>query len=139
MGKDPASVDAFPQKTVIGMLIKLVPGKLGGHEILDAAFFHDLRKSCAVAEHIRQPEDLVLHAEFFFEKSLTKLELADQGFSGSQVTVCFHPHAAFRFPASLFDTLLDPLVHLGMTLFYEGIKLWLAGHEMIIRILFHEF
>ena len=38
MGKDPASVDAFPQKTVIGMLIKLVPGKLGGQEILDAAF-----------------------------------------------------------------------------------------------------
>ena len=78
MGKDPASVDSLPHEAVIRVFVELVPGKLRGHKILDATFFHNLGKSCAVAEYVRQPEDLVLHVKLFFEKSLSELELANQ-------------------------------------------------------------
>ena len=46
MGQYPGAVNALPLKGIAGHLIKFVPAYLCGHEIADAAFFHDLRQRC---------------------------------------------------------------------------------------------
>ena len=72
------AVNSFPQKRIIRHLVAFIPADLCRHEIIDAAFLHDLRKCCRITEYIRQPQDLVVHTEFLFEKSRAIEELTYQ-------------------------------------------------------------
>ena len=81
MGEDFASVDTFPVHRIVRHFVELVPCQLCRHEVVDSAFFQNLRHRCAVSEDIRQPQDLVVHAELFFEKAFSEQELAHEGLS----------------------------------------------------------
>ena len=132
------TVDAPPNKGVVGDFVILIPGQLGGHEIIYAALLHDLGQNPAVAEHIRQPKDPVVPAKLFPEEPFAVNKLANQGLPGGQVAVCLQPHAALRLPAALLDALLDLRIHLGIALLQEIIQHRLAGHKLILRILLHQ-
>ena len=138
MGQNLRTVDAAPAEGVVGHLVKLVPGQLGGHEVFDAAFLHDLGQGSGIAEHVRQPEDAVFHAEFVPEEALAVEELPHQTFAAGQVAVRFYPHAALRLPAALPHPLLQARVQLGIALFEEGVQLRLAGHEAVVGIFVHQ-
>ena len=138
MGQNLRTVDAAPAEGVVGHLVKLVPGQLGGHEVFDAAFLHDLGQGSGIAKHVRQPEDAVFHAEFVPEEALAVEELPHQTFAAGQVAVRFYPHAAFRLPAALPHPLLQARVQLGIALLEEGVQLGLAGHEAVVGIFVHQ-
>ena len=133
-----AAVDAAPDEGVVGDLVDLVPGQLGGHEIVDAAALHDLRQGAGIAEHVRQPEDAAVYAELILEKALAVHELPDEGLAGGEVGVGLHPHAAFGLPAALGHALLHARVHLGVALAQEVVEHALAGHEAVVRVLVHQ-
>ena len=76
-----ASVDSFPVHGIVRHFVKLVPCQLCRHEVVDSAFFQNLRHGSAVSKDIRQPQDLVVHAELFFEKAFSEQELAHEGLS----------------------------------------------------------
>ena len=80
MSENLRSVDASPPHGVIGNLIELIPGKLGGHKIINSTLLHDLRKRSCVSEYIRQPENAVVHAEFVLKKLLSVHKLTYQRF-----------------------------------------------------------
>ena len=132
------AVDPPPPHGIIGHLVKLVPGKLRGHEIVDSALFHDLGQGSRIPEHVRQPENPVIHPKLLPEKPLSMHKLAYQRLSGGQVAVRLHPHTALRLPASLPDTLLELLIQLRVALLQEDIELRLAGHKFVIRVFLHE-
>ncbi len=138
MGQDLGAVDAPPHKGVVGDLVELVPGQLGGHEVVDAALAHDLGQRARIAEHVGQPQDAVVHAEFFLEEALAVDELPHQAFAAGQVAVGFHPHAALGFPAALFHPGLDLVEQFGVALFEEVVQLGLAGHELVVGVLLHQ-
>ena len=138
MGQDLGAVDTPPHHGVVGDLVDLVPGQLGGHKVVDAALLHDLGQGAGVAEHVRQPQDAVVHAELVLEKPLAVDELAHQGLAGGQVAVGFQPHAALGLPASLLDPLLDPLIEGGIALLQEVVQHRLAGHKPVAGELLHE-
>ena len=75
------SVDAFPVHRIVRHFVELVPCQFGRHEVVNSAFFQNLRHRCAVSEDIRQPQDLVVHAKLFFEKAFSEQELAHEGLS----------------------------------------------------------
>ena len=104
------TIDTTPQHCIVGYFIKLVPCQLRGHKIINSTLFHDLWKCSGITEHIGQPENAVVHAEFLFEEAFAMHKLADKRFPGCQVAVCLDPHTSFRFPAFLFDTLFYFLI-----------------------------
>ena len=81
MGEDFASVDTLPVHRIVRHFVELVPCQLCRHEVVDSAFFQNLRHRCAVSEDIRQPQDLVVHAKLFFEKAFSEQKLAHEGLS----------------------------------------------------------
>ena len=110
------SIDSAPHHRIVRHFIELVPCQFGCHKIIDSAFFHDLRQCPGISEHIRQPEDTVVHAKFLFEKAFAMHKLTDEGFSRCQIAVCLNPHTAFRLPAFLFDALFCFLVQFRIAL-----------------------
>ena len=138
MGQDLRTVDAAPAEGVVGHLVELVPRQFGGHEIFDAAFLHDLGQRAGIAEHVRQPEDAVFHAELLPEEALAVKELPHQTFAAGQVAVRLHPHAALRLPAALPHPLLHAGVQFGVALLEEQVQLRLAGHEAVVRVFVHQ-
>ncbi len=133
-----AAVNAAPDKRIVGYLIRLIPGQLCGHEIVDAASFHDLGQSAGVAEHIGQPQNAVIQTKFVLEETLAVDKLPHQRLAGGEVGIGFQPHTAFRLPASLFHAFLDFFKHFRIAFLEELIKNWLAGHKFIVRVLLHE-
>ena len=138
MGQYPASVDAFPLKGVVRHFIKFIPADLGGHEIRNIAFLEDLGQSCGITEDIRQPQNGILLSELIPEKFLAVYELAHQGFSGSNVAVCFYEHTAFRLPSAFCHTFFDLLINFRRVFLHVFVKLRLAGHKDVFRILLHQ-
>ena len=136
--QDLRAVDATPAEGIIGHFVKLIPGQLGCHKILDAALLHDLRQRAGIAKHVRQPQDAAVHAEFILEKALAVDELPHQRLAAGQVAVRLHPHAALGLPASLRHALPNARVQLGVALLEKGVQLRLAGHKAIVGILIHE-
>ncbi len=132
------TVDAAPTHRIVRDLVELVPRQLGGHEIIDTAFFHDLRQRPGVTEHIRQPQNPVVHAELFFKKALSVYKLSHQRLPGSQVAVGLQPHTALRLPALLLNALLRLRVKLRITLFQKSIQLRLTGHKLIVGVFLHQ-
>ena len=139
MCQDLRPVDPAPDKRVAGHPVELVPADLGRHEIVESAFLHDLRQRGRITEYIREPQDPVLFPEFLLKEAESVDQLAYKGFTGGDVAVCFHPHAAFRFPSSLRDPRFDLFVNLRGVLLHVIVELGLAGHEFVFRISFHQF
>ena len=139
MGEYPAAVDTFPQEGIIGQFIKFAPADLGGHKIRHAAFLHNLGQSSRIAEHVRQPQGIVIFPEFPTEKLFSQQELTHQGFPRRQVAVGFQPHAAVNFPPAFRHPLLNLFIHLGGIFFYILVQLRLAGHKGIFRVPAHQF
>ena len=138
VGQHLGTVNAAPHHRVVRYLVELVPRQFRRHKIFDAALFHNLRQCAGIAEHIRQPQNLVIHAKLFPEEALAMHKLSHKGLAGSQVAVGFQPHAALRFPPALSDPLPRFLVQLRVTLLQEGVELGLAGHKLIIRVFLHQ-
>ena len=138
VGQNLGAVDAPPDEGVVGDAVDLIPGQLGGHEVVDAGLAHDLGQGTGVAKDIGQPQDLVVLAEFLPEEPLAVEELTDQALAGGQIAVGLQPHAAFRLPAALGNALLDLLVELGIALLQEVVEHGLAGHELVVGELLHE-
>ena len=138
VGQHFASVDAPPNEGVVGNLVELVPGKLSGHKVINAGLLHDLGQCAGVAEHVREPQNLIVGAELLFEEPLAVEELPDQGFAGGQVAVCFQPHAALGLPAAFGHPGLNLLKELGIALLQEVVQNRLAGHELVAGELLHE-
>ena len=78
VGEDFRSVDTPPHHSVIGYLVELIPGQLCGHKIVNAALLHNLGKSACVSKHVGQPQNAVVHAEFFFEEPFSVHKLPYQ-------------------------------------------------------------
>ena len=134
-----ASVDTFPFECIIWHLVKLVPADLCCHEIRNSTFLQNLRKCCGITEYVRKPQNLIVHAELFFEESLSVYKLANQCFTGSDITVCLYEHTTVRLPASFFDSFFDLFIHIRSIFLHIFVQLWLAGHKYIFRIFFHQF
>ena len=139
VGQDFGAVNAAPLEGVVRHFVELVPCQLCGHEIINAALCHDLRQRARIAEHVRQPENAVVHTELFLEETLAVQELTHQAFAAGQVAVRLNPHTAFGFPASLRHALFDLLIQLGVALLQEVIQLRLAGHKLVVGVFVHQF
>ena len=59
-----APVDALPDKGMIREFIARVPAYFDGEHLIHAADAHDLRQVARKPEHVRQPEDVGIFAEF---------------------------------------------------------------------------
>ena len=112
-----AAVNAAPLECIERHFVELVPRKLRRHEVIDAALFHDLRQRAGVAEHVRQPQNAVIHTEFLAEEALAVNELAHKAFAARQVAVGFQPHAALRLPTLFLHALFQTRIQLRITLF----------------------
>ena len=71
------TVDTPPQEGVIGVLVKLVPGQLGGHEVVNAAFLHQLGQRAGVTKHVRQPQHPIVHPKLLPEEAFAVDKLPD--------------------------------------------------------------
>ena len=138
MGQDPCAVYSLPQESIIRHPVGFIPADFCGHKVTDSTFFHNLGKRGGITEHIRQPQDLIIHAELLPEESFPIQELANQRLSGRQITVGLHKHAAFRFPSSLLYPALYLFIHFRSVLLHIQIQLRLTGHENEFRILTHQ-
>ena len=138
VGEDLRPVDALPPEGVHRQLVELVPGDLGGHEVVDAALAQDLRQGRGIAEDVGQPEDLVVLAELVAEELFAVEELPHHALARDEVAVGLQPHAALDLPAALSDALLDLFKEIGIALLDEGVELRLAGHEFIFGVLVHQ-
>ena len=97
-----------------------------------------LREGRGVAEGVRQPHPLGLHAELLQEEPLAVDELPGQRLAAGQVAVGLHPHAADRRPLPVLDRLLDPLPDLRVVLLDPGVLLGLGAGEDELRVLVGE-
>ena len=138
VGQRSGAIQSFPEEGITGHLVRFVPADLGCHEITDPAQLHDLRQGGRIAEHIREPEDFIVLAEFLSEKAFAVQELSGQTFTGSEVAVGFHPHAPFHFPATFLHTLFDFFINLRRIFFDIDVQLRLRGHETVLRVALHQ-
>ena len=138
MGQHLGAVDAPPEESVVGNLVDLIPRQFGGHEIVHAALLHDLGQSAGIAKYVWQPQNPVVLAKLLPEEPLAIDKLTDQRLTGGQVTVRFQPHTAFCLPATLFHSLLNLGIELGIALLQEVIQHRLAGHKFVFGILVHK-
>ena len=137
-GEHLAAVDALPEEGVIGQLVVLVPADLGGKELIHPGFPEDLGQGGAVAEHVRQPEDVAVHPELLLHEPLAVEDLTDQALAGGEVAVGLQPHGALHLPAALLDPLEDLPVELRGLLFHILVELGLGGHEPVLGVLLHQ-
>ena len=138
MGQHTAAVNTFPFKSITRQFIKFIPADLRSHKIRKSALLHNLRQRCRITKYIRQPKNRVVHAELFLEKSLSMDKLTHQRFTGSNITVGFHEHSAFRLPSALFYPLFDLFINLRSIFLHVFVKLRLTGHKYIFWILSHQ-
>ena len=132
------AVYALPPESIVGIEVVFRPAQLTGHKVIHVAQLHDLRQRGGIAEHVRQPEDAVVLAEFLAEELLAIQELAYQRFARRDVAVGLDPHAAFRLPAAIGNRLLDALVQFRRVLLHKLIQDRLTGHELVFGILLHQ-
>ena len=136
---DLAAVMPAPHEVVVRERLSavIVPEDLACGEMAHAAAFHDFRQRRRVAEHIRQPGDLTVNAEFFLEIPLAEQELADQRLAARDVRIRFDPHRAVRDPLSGLDLFADTLEERGIILFRQFVKGRFALEEPVFRITVH--
>ncbi len=134
MRQNPAAIDAFPQKKVVGKSVSFVPAKLLGDEMVNPAAAQILGQVPAEAETIRKPEYAWREAEFAVEKFFSIEKLSDDGFRGNEVCVKLHPGSTLNLPATSIDLFFGFFIKSGMILFNPLIELSLGGSENIIWI-----
>ena len=137
-GEHLTAVDALPEEGVIGQLVVLIPADLGSEELVHPGFQQNLGQGGAVAEHVRQPEDVAVHPELLLHEPLAVEDLTDQALAGGEVAVSLQPHGALHLPAALPDPLEDLLVELGGVLLDVLVELGLGGHELVFGVLLHQ-
>ena len=138
MGEHLCAVDSLPIESIKRESVCVVPVDFGRQEIIDAAAFHYLRDSRAVAEGIGQPEAVRGEIEIFSRESLTPEELSDHRLAGGYVAVALDPHAAVGLVSALFDLLLNASEEVGIFAAQEVAVARGALDKFIFRILVHE-
>ena len=135
-----AAVHALPGEVVVRERVAAVvgPEDLLRRQVLDPAAAQNLRQHGAVAECIRQPQQLAVDAELLFIKPFAVHDLADQRLAGGHVRVRLHPHAAVRDPLARTHLFLDLLVQRGIQRLADFIRLRLALEELVVRIHVHQ-
>ena len=114
-------VNAAPAEQVVGNGVELVPADFRSHEGIQAAKLHNLGQRPAVAEHIRQPEEVAFFPELLLDKTDAIQKLPGKALAGGHITVRLQPHAAIRLPASFLHTLLDSFVNFRAVFFQKFI------------------
>ena len=138
IGVDLGAVDSFPQEGIVGHHVGIVPADLGGDEPIHTALAEDLGQGGGIAEHVGQPQDVVIYAELFLEEALPVQDLSNKALTRAEVTVSLDPHGAIAFPSAVLDVLSDLLIQLGSLLLEVLIQEGLGGHELILRVLSHQ-
>ena len=110
------AVDAAPDEGISREGVEVRPCHLGGIEILDIRFLHDLRDCAVVAERIGQPECIGGITHVFTGEALTVEELTNHRFAAGDVAVTFDPDTAVRFVTTLGNLLLDAFKNVGVIL-----------------------
>ena len=138
MGEHLCAIDTLPIESIKRESVGVVPVNFSCQEIIDAAAFHYLRDSRAVAESIGQPEAIRGEVEIFSRESLTPEELSDHRLAGGYVAVALDPHAAVGLVSALFDLLLNAREEVGIFAAQEVAVARGALDKFIFRILVHE-
>lgn len=138
MHQNPGTVNSLPDKGIVGELIGVIPGNLGGQEILHAAALHDLGQRRAVAEGVRQPESIGCVAEILPGELLPPDELADHVLAGRDIAVALDPHAAVGLVAPLCHALLDVLEQVGLHPLDDVAVVGRTLDKGVFRVLIHQ-
>ena len=108
------------------------------YKVLNARFFKNLGHCVAVTENIGNPTGFGSDTECFFGEANTVEKLTYKGFARNKVTVGLNPHCAYVFPSSLFDTLFNLLIEVGISVSHFNIcRSGTLGEDEIV-ILFHK-
>ena len=114
VAEDVCTIDAFPEEGAVGEAVEVVPGDFDGDEVVDVGIFCDLRDLAAVAEGIRQEEDLRFEAEFVLEEMLVMKKLPSHRLSRWQVAIKLNPRSPHGlkspFPNPFFQPLIKPRI-----------------------------
>ena len=94
----------------------------------------DLRQGRGVAEGVRQPDLLGLHAEVVQEEPLAGDELTGHRLAARHVGVGLHPHAADRHELAGRDLGPDPVEQLRVELLDPGVLLRRRAGEPEVRV-----
>ena len=114
------------------------PHQFLGHEIIHARALVDLRKLVVVAERIRIPSDLHIHAKILLEISLAHQNLPHQRLAIGHVEIGLNPHPADHFPAAFLHPLFDLGKQVGILLLHPLIGSRRRHGELEIGILPHQ-
>ena len=139
-GRDGRTVHALPGEVMVGEAVAAVvaPEDLLGGQILHACSLEQLGQHGGVAEGIRQPQQLAVHAKLFLIEALAVHQLTHQGLAGGHVGVRLDPHGSVGDPLAGANLLLDALVQLGVELLAHLIGLRLALQKLILRVNVHQ-
>ncbi len=138
MGEHPAAVDPLPPEGVVRKGVGLVPGDLLGEEPVHPGEQRQLREGGGVAEGVRQPHPLALHAELLGEEALAVHQLTGQRLAAGQVAVRLDPHSADRRPLPGPCRLLHPPVDLRPAVPHPGVLLGLRAGEDEVGVLLRQ-
>ena len=119
VGENLGPVDARPLEGVVREARRVVPGDLGGAEVVHAGLLQYLGKRRRVAEHIRQPQRVGGVAEPLTRGPLTHEELPDERLPRGHVAVGLDPHRPIRLPAALRRELLHALEDAGVLVLHD--------------------
>ena len=139
IGEQSAAVGRLPPEQLVGEGGEFVrPEQLLGDEIIHARLLVDLRQLIVVAERIRIPADLYVHAEILLEVALADQNLPHQRFAVRHVQVGLDPHAADDLPSAFFHALLNLLEKVRIFLLHPFIGARRRHRELEVRILAHQ-
>ena len=132
------AVQPLPVEGGVGERIGVVPGHLGGQEILHPAALHDLRNGVGVAEGVGQPERVRGVAKAAARVTLPPHELTHHVLAARQVAVALHPYAAVGLVAPLLDRRADALEQLGVVALDHRAVVGRGLHKAVLRVFLHQ-
>ena len=138
VGEHLRAVQARPGEGIVGEVRGVVPGHLGGDEVVHAALLHDLGDGGGVAEGIRQPEGVGGIAEVLAGEALAPEKLADHALAAGDVAVALHVHRAVGLVAALQHLGADAPEELRIMLEQHFAVEGAGLHEAVLGILLHQ-
>lgn len=107
MRKQTASISTLPVKCLVRKFINCIPRKLLRNEIVNPAFFDNLRQGTAVTEGVGQPKNIAVNSEFAFKKLFTVKKLTNQRFCTGKINIAFNPSSTLNLDFSLLNGFLN--------------------------------